>query len=186
MFFGSFNPVHVGHMIIANHMLNETDLDQIWMVVTPHNPHKKRHTLANNYDRLHLVNLAIDDHKHIKASDLEFGLPVPSYTIDTLTYAREKHPDKSFHLIMGGDNLKSLPKWKNYEKILEDYHIYVFQRPGSEDAELKDHEHIHIVNAPLLSISSSYIRNCIKSGKSIRYLVTDKVFEYLQSSPIYT
>lgn len=185
MFFGSFNPVHIGHMIIANHMLNETDLDEIWMVVTPHNPHKKRSTLANNYDRLHLVNLAIDDHLHIKASDLEFGLPVPSYTIDTLAYAEEKYPDKSFNLIMGGDNLKTLHKWKNYEKILEHYNIYVFQRPGFEGAELSDHEHVHIVDAPLLSISSSYIRECIKNGKSIRYLVSDKVYEYLQDTPIY-
>jgi len=166
-------------------MLNATDLDQVWMVVTPHNPHKKRNTLANNYDRLHLVNLAINDHEQIKASDIEFGLPMPSYTIDTLTYAQEKHPDKAFHLIMGGDNLSSFHKWKNYEQILANYQIYVYQRPGSEVPELSNHEHIQMVEAPLLTISSSYIRKCIKEGKSIRYLVTDKVFEYLQSTPIY-
>lgn len=166
-------------------MLNQTDLDQVWMVVTPHNPHKKRSSLANDYDRLHLVRLAIGDHDRLLASDIEFGLPKPSYTIDTLAYISEKYPDKSFNLILGGDNLKSFHKWKNYEKIIEDHHLYVYMRPGFEGAELENHEHVHLIDAPLLNISSSYLRKCIKEGKSIRYLTPDKVFEYLQTSPIY-
>jgi len=172
-------------MIIANHMLNETDLEQIWFVVTPHNPHKKRSTLAKDYDRLHLVRLAIGDHPKMKASDIEFGLPKPSYTIDTLTYMKEKYPNKEFNLILGGDNLKGFPKWKNYEKILDSHDLYVYMRPGYEGAALADHERVHLIEAPLLTISSSYIRKCIKEQKSIQYLTPDKVFEYLQSTPIY-
>ena len=185
LFFGSFNPVHVGHMIISNHMLNQTDLDQVWMVVTPHNPHKKRSSLAKDYDRLHLVRLAIGDHDRLKASDIEFGLPKPSYTIDTLTYITEKYPDNEFNLILGGDNLKGFHRWKNYQHILERHHLYVYKRPGYEGAAIENHHHVHLIEAPLLNISSSYLRKCIKEGKSIRYLTPDKVFEYLEASPIY-
>jgi len=185
LFFGSFNPVHVGHMIIANYVLENSPLEKIWMVVSPHNPHKKRKSLAKDHDRLHLVRLAINDNPNISASDIEFALPRPSYTIDTLTYLEEKYPKHRFSLIMGADNLKSLPRWKNYEKILENHQIYVYNRPGYDEFELKDHKQVLFLDAPLLNISSSYIRKCIKEERSIQYLTTDKVFEYLQETPIY-
>lgn len=185
LFFGSFNPVHVGHMIIANYLVNNSDLDEIWMVVTPHNPHKKKSTLAKDSDRLHLMRLAIGDNVNIRASDIEFSLPKPSYTIDTLSYLKEKYPDKNFVLIMGGDNLGTLHKWKNYELILRDFEIYVYKRPNYELGELANHPKVVISEAPLLDISSSYIRSLIKAGKSIEYLVPDRVYEYIQESTLY-
>ena len=185
LFFGSFNPVHVGHMIIANYLVAQSDLKEVWMVVSPHNPHKPKKTLAKDYDRLHLMNLAIGDNPKIKASDIEFSLPKPSYTIDTLTYAREKYPDKTFVLIMGGDNLATLHKWKNYELILKYYEIYVYNRPGYEKGDLSDHPKVSYMDAPLLDISASYIRKMVKEGKSIEYLVPDKVYRYLNEVPIY-
>ncbi len=185
LYFGSFNPIHIGHMIIANYMVEHTDLTKLWLVVTPHNPHKEKKTLANNYDRLHLVNLAVEDNPKLVSSSIEFNLPQPSYTIDTLTYLSEKYPDIEFALIMGGDNLATLHKWKNYEVMIEQYPIYVYKRPSYELPELADHPNIHICEAPLLSISSSYIRNLIKEKKSIKYLVPDKVYAYLTENPIY-
>lgn len=185
LFFGSFNPVHTGHMIIANFLVTSTDLQEVWIVVSPHNPLKDKKTLAKDYDRLHLVNLAIGDNFKIKASDLEFKLPKPSYTIDTLTYAKEKYPDKEFVLIMGGDNLLTLPKWKNYEILLRDYQIYVYERPGYELGPLEFHKNVSVLHSPLLEISASYIRKCIKEDKSIQYLVPDEVFKYLNTVPIY-
>lgn len=185
LFFGSFNPVHVGHMIIANFMVEHSDLDMIWMVVSPHNPHKDKKSLAKDHDRLHLVNLAIGENIKIKASDIEFKLPKPSYTIDTLTYIKEKYPNKEFCLIMGGDNLGTFHKWKNYEMILNNHKIFVYQRPNYDLGELQDHESITILDAPLLSISASYLRKQLKEGKSIQYLVSDKVYEYLNDSPLY-
>ena len=185
LFFGSFNPVHVGHMIIANYMVEHSDLNEIWMVVSPHNPHKEKKSLAKDRDRLHLVNLAIGDNLKIKASDIEFGLDKPSYTIDTLTYLKEKYPHHSFCLIMGGDNLGTFHKWKNYEAILENHDIYVYQRPGYELGELQDHDKITILEAPLLTISASYIRKQIKENKSIQYLVPDRVWEYIDGSSMY-
>ncbi len=185
LFFGSFNPVHVGHMIIANYIVNHTSLDEVWMVISPHNPHKEKKSLAKDYDRLRLVELAIDDNPKIKASNIEFALPKPSYTIDTLTYLGEKYPDKSFTLIMGGDNLASLHKWKNYELILKNHEIIVYQRPSYDLGALKDHQSVQILEAPLLSISASYIRSLIKDGKSCQYLVTDKVYDYLNESTMY-
>ena len=185
LFFGSFNPVHVGHMIIANHMLNHTDLDKVWLVVSPHNPLKKKSTLANDYDRLHLVKLAIGEELNLKASDIEFALPKPSYTIDTMTYLQEKYSDHEFSLIMGGDNLATLHKWKNYELLLERFRIFIYKRPSYDLPELMHHENIRIAEAPLLDISSSYIRKMIKEKKSVRYLVPDKVYEYLNDFPIY-
>ena len=185
LFFGSFNPVHVGHMIIAMHMINETDLDQVWFVVSPHNPFKNKKSLANDNDRLHLVNLAIGDTLNLRASNIEFGLPKPSYTIDTLTYLGEKYPHYSFSLIMGGDNIPTLPKWKNSEILIRDYTIFVYKRPRYELGPLAEHRNIIIVDAPLLDISASYIRACIKYGKSIRYMVPDAVFEYINGSSMY-
>lgn len=172
-------------MIIANHMLNHTDLENVWLVVSPHNPLKKKSTLAKDYDRLHLVNLAIGDELRLKASDIEFGLPQPSYTIDTMTYLQEKYPEREFRLIMGGDNLANLHKWKNYELLLERYKIYIYKRPSYELNALQNHPNVIISEAPLLDISSSYIRQLISEKKSVKYLVPDKVYEYLKDYPVY-
>jgi nicotinate-nucleotide adenylyltransferase len=185
LFFGSFNPVHTGHMVIANYMATQTPLDKVWMVVSPHNPLKKKSSLAPDYDRLHLVNLAIGDNPLLRASDIEFKLPRPSYTIDTLAYLKEKYPNKEFVLIMGGDNLGTLHKWKNYEVLIRDYKIFVYRRPSYEPGELASHPNIQIFDAPLMQISSSYIRQCIANELSVEYLVPDKVFDYLQSSGLY-
>lgn len=186
LFFGSFNPVHVGHLIIANYILNHSDLDEIWMVLSPHNPHKKKDSLANDYDRLHLLNSAIGDNPKLKSSDIEFGLPKPSYTIDTLTYLSEKHLQRDFTLIMGGDNLATFHKWKNYEKILEYYSIIVFARPGYELGDLQEHPKVTVLSdTPLLHISASYIRKLRSEGKSIQYLVPDLVFKAIEESNLY-
>lgn len=185
LFFGSFNPVHVGHLIIANYMATQTDLTEVWLVVSPQNPHKKKKSLARDHDRLHLVRLAIDDNPNLRASDVEFSLPQPSYTVETLAHLRDKHPDYQFVLIMGGDNLATLHKWKNYEIILRDYEIYVYQRPDYELGALQNHPSVSLFSAPLMQISASYIRKCIAAGHSIEYLVTPPVFEYLNSSSLY-
>lgn len=185
LFFGSFNPVHVGHMIIAEFMAENTDVDKVWMVVSPQNPHKKKSTLANDYDRLFLVKSAIDDNTKLEASDIEFKLPQPSYTIDTLTYLKEKYPNKVFSLIMGGDNLATLHKWKNYELILENHEILVYKRPQYELGELQHHPNVKMFEAPLLSISASYIRTQLKAKRSIKYLVPDKVHDAIESGNIY-
>lgn len=185
LFFGSFNPVHTGHMIIANYMANRTDLDEVWMVVSPHNPLKPKSTLAKDYDRLHLVQLAIGDTPKLRASNIEFGLPKPSYTIDTLTYLKEKYPDKKFALIMGDDNLATLHKWKNHELILRDYEIYLYKRPSYHLGELSGHPCVRHFEAPLLSISATYIRQSIKGGHSVRYLVPDAVASYVEESSMY-
>lgn len=186
LFFGSYNPVHVGHMIIANYMVTQTPLREVWMIVSPHNPLKPKRTLARDYDRLHLVQLAIGDNVHLRASDVEFGLPQPSYTVDTLAYLKEKYPEKQFVLIMGGDNLATLHKWKNFELLLRDYEIYVYSRPSYQPVALAEHPNVHLYeDVPLMEISSSYIRDCIRDGKSVQYLVPDAVFHYLQTSNIY-
>ena len=185
LFFGSFNPVHTGHMIIANFMATQSDLHEVWMVVSPQNPFKTKKSLAKDHDRLHLVHLAIGDNPHLKASNIEFNLPKPSYTIDTLTYLKEKFPKKEFALIMGGDNLGNFHKWKNYEQILANHDIYVYKRPQYELGDLADHPKINIMEAPLMQISASYIRRCIQENHSIQYLVPDTVFEYINNNALY-
>lgn len=185
LFFGSFNPVHVGHMIIANFMATQTDMDQVWMVVSPHNPLKPKKTLARDHDRLHLVRLAIGGNLNLRASDVEFNLPKPSYTIDTLSYLREQYPEKQFCLIMGGDNLGTLHKWKNYGLLLRDYPIYVYQRPSYELGELQKHPNVQVQEAPMLRISASFIRRCLKAGKSVQYMVPDAVYQYLEETALY-
>jgi len=185
LFFGSFNPIHVGHMVIANYMATQTDLDEVWLVISPHNPLKPKKSLANDYDRMHLVQLAIGDNPRLRASNIEFGLPQPSYTIDTLAYLREKYPDKQFVPIMGGDNLATLHKWKNYELLLRDYELYVYNRPSHKTDDYQYYPNVKIFDAPLMQISSTYIRDCIKEEKSVQYLLTEPVYEYLKSSHLY-
>lgn len=185
LFFGSFNPVHVGHMIIANYMAQHTDLDEVWMVVSPQNPLKKRGSLANDYDRLDLVNLAIGENPFLQTSNIEFGLPKPSYTIDTLAYLCEKYPNRAFVLIMGGDNLGTLHKWKNYEQLLDRFDIYVYNRPSYELGDLQNHPSVRVFDAPQMHISSSYIRAQIKAGHSVQYLTPEPVYKALLKTNLY-
>ncbi len=174
LYFGSFNPVHVGHLIIANHVANLDEVDQVWMVVSPQNPLKSKDSLLNEYHRLHLVNLAIEGNNQIKVSDVEYKLPRPSYTIDTLMFLTEKYPAYKFSLLIGSDSFQNLSKWKNATLILDRFDIYVFIRPGFEvDKQVKSN--IHILKAPKLDISSTTIRQLLKANKSIRYLVTEAV-----------
>lgn len=185
LFFGSFNPVHIGHLIIANFMATQTPLDEVWMIVSPQNPLKPKKSLARDYDRLHLVQIAIEDNPQLRASDIEFGMPKPSYTVDTLTYLKEKYPSRDFTLIMGGDNLATLHKWKNFERLLAEHQIFVYQRPEYSLGELSAHPNVHLFEAPMMHISASYIRNCLKHGRSVRYLVPEPVFQYLEKTPLY-
>ena len=185
LFFGSFNPVHVGHMIIANYMATRTELEEVWMVVSPQNPFKKAGSLAPDYDRLHLVRLAIGDAPRLRASDVEFGLKKPSYTIDTLAVLRERYPEREFALIMGGDNLASLPKWKNADIILRDFDIHVYDRPGYDLGPLAEHPRVRLHDAPLMHLSATYVRRTIRKGHSVRYLVPEAVAEELAASSLY-
>ena len=172
-------------MIIANHVANWSSMDQVWMVVTPQNPFKKRSNLARDYDRLHMVHLAIGDNDLLRPSDIEFGLPKPSYTVDTLAHLKEKYPDYTFALVMGGDNLANLHKWKNHQVILENHEILVYRRPDYERGRLENEANVTVVEAPLMQISSSFIRKSIREEKSVRYLVPDEVWKYLESTPVY-
>lgn len=187
LYFGTFNPIHIGHLIIANHMAEYSDLDQIWMVVTPHNPLKKKSTLLDDSHRLQMVHLATEDFPKIKPSDIEFKLSQPNYTINTLAHLQEKYPNYEFSLIMGEDNLKSLHKWKNYEVILEHHQIYVYPRISeeSENLELKNHPKIHLIDAPVVEISSTFIRENIKKGKNVQPLLPNKVWEYIDHNNFY-
>ncbi|MFZ1705926.1 MAG: nicotinate (nicotinamide) nucleotide adenylyltransferase [Saprospiraceae bacterium] len=185
LFFGSFNPIHVGHLIIADHIAQFTDLSEVWLVVSPHNPLKNKSSLAKDHDRLHLVQLAIENNPRLKVSSVEFNLPKPSYTIDTLTYLQEKHPHKEFCLIMGSDNLQSIERWKNYELLLDYYDKYVYNRAGYDQIPEHLQKRVIFVDAPLLQISSTMIRDRIEEGKSVQYLVSDKVFVYLEASNMY-
>ena len=175
LFFGSFNPIHLGHLIIANVMAENTDLKKVWLVVSPQNPLKPSKGLLHEFDRYDMAKTAIADHYKIEVSDVEFHLPKPSYTIHTLTYLQERHPDKEFKVIVGEDNLENFTKWKNYSQILEHYGLYVYPRPHVTNSDLKRHPQVKMVEAPLLDISATYIRDCIKNNKSIRYLVPEPV-----------
>ena len=184
LYFGSFNPVHTGHLIIANHVAYNTDLDKVWIVVSPRNPLKPSAGMLNEYDRLHLVQLAIEDEPKLKASNVEFSLPRPSYTIDTLAYLTEKFPTHQFSVIMGSDSFENISRWKNYRQLLDNFPVYIYRRPGHEVKEGMQGK-ITVLDAPFLAISASMIRNCVKEGKSIRYLVPDKVFEYIMTNNYY-
>ncbi len=180
LYFGSFNPIHHGHLIIANHVVQSTELDQVWFIVSPQNPLKPSLGLLNEYHRLYLIKIAIDGEKHLRVSDIEFKLPRPSYTIDTLTYIHEKYPQHVFSIIMGSDSYQNLPRWKNYEQLLKNTEFYIYVRAGFENIPDYNHAKTHILQAPLLQISATHIRDILKEDKSIRYLVPDSVKEEIE------
>ena len=184
LYFGSFNPIHVGHLIIASHVLNHCELDRIWFVVSPQNPLKESVSLLNENHRFHLVQLAIENEPKFKASNIEFSLARPSYTIDTLTYLTEKHPEHTFSVIMGSDSYQNISKWKNYKQLVAQYSILIYQRPNCP-IEGSLNERMQVLDAPLLDISSTYIRNLIRAKKSIRYLVTDEVMSDILANGYY-
>ncbi len=187
LFFGSFNPIHVGHLIIANHMVEYSDLDEVWMVVTPHNPFKKKNSLLDNHHRLQLVMRATEDYPKLKASNIEFGLAQPNYTINTLVHLEEKYSEHDFNLIMRLDNLKSFKKWKNYERIIDEHELYVYPRISKviSDSDLLIHKNVHIIEAPVVEISSTFIRRAIKEKKNIRALMPDSAWRYLDEMNFY-
>ncbi|GAB4376128.1 MAG: nicotinate (nicotinamide) nucleotide adenylyltransferase [Salibacteraceae bacterium] len=193
LYFGTFNPIHVGHLIIADHMAQYTDVEQVWFVVSPQNPMKPKATLLADHHRLALVRTAIEDNPRLRVSTIEFDLPRPSYTINTLVALKEKHPDYDFWLIMGQDNLATLHKWKAYREILENYKLLVYPRIGTDDVstediaqcELNDHPSVHIIDAPLMKISASFIRKAISEGKDVRYLLTERVEHYVKEMHFY-
>jgi nicotinate-nucleotide adenylyltransferase len=184
LYFGSFNPIHIGHLILANHVLHHCGVEQVWFVVSPRNPLKESKSLLREQDRLHLVRTAIDSEPRFKASSVEFSLPRPSYTIDTMTHLQEKYPQHQFRIIMGGDSFQNLNQWKNYRQLLSQYSLIVYQRPGFE-IKVPDGARVEITDAPLLDISSTYIRTLIREKKSIRYLVTDEVKDEIERNRYY-
>jgi len=198
LFFGTYNPIHVGHLVIANHMINYTDLDEVWLVVSPQNPLKKKASLLEDYHRLALVRIAVEDNQKLKASDIEFNLPQPSYTSTTLAYVKEKYPDYNFAIIMGEDNLRTFHKWKNYEEILKNNSIYVYPRVLTEQEKLEgigtylkgndllNHSSVTMCeDVPIMRVSASFIRNSIKEKKDVSYLLTQPVFKYLTEMHFY-
>jgi nicotinate-nucleotide adenylyltransferase len=196
LYFGTYNPIHVGHLIIANHMVDYTDLDQVWLVVSPQNPLKSKASLLADYHRLSLVRVAVEGNSKLKASNIEFDLPKPSYTIDTLAYIQEKYPKHSFSLIMGEDNLRTFHKWKNYEEILKDHSIFVYPRALTEQERLEqdknkdthtfsNHPKITKCDAPVMKLSASFIRNAIREKKDVRYLLSNPVYEYVAEMHFY-
>jgi nicotinate-nucleotide adenylyltransferase len=187
LFFGTFNPIHVGHLTIANHMAEYSDLEQVWFVVTPQSPFKVKSSMLDNHQRLEMVFRATKEYPKMRPSDIEFGLPQPNYTINTLVYLQEKFPEHEFALIMGDDNLKSFQKWKNYELILEGHDIYVYPRisEGVIETQFNKHKKVHFVNAPIMELSSTFIRNSIKNGKNVRPMLPEHVWEYLDEMNFY-
>ena len=187
LFFGSFNPIHIGHLIIANHLVEHSAMDELWLVVTPQNPFKEKQSLLDNHLRLEMVNLAIEEYPKLRASNIEFQLPQPNYTVNTLAYLEEKFPNISFALIMGEDNLKSLHKWKNYEHILAHYPIYIYPRisEGEMHDNLVQHPHIKRVTAPIIELSATFIREEIKARRNVRALLPEKVWQYIDRTGLY-
>ena len=184
LYFGSFNPIHIGHLIIASYVANHTEMQQVWFVVSPQNPLKPSSVLLNEYHRLHLVHLAVEDDLRLKASDVEFKLPRPSYTIDTLTYLQEKYPQHEFSVIMGSDSFQNLPRWKNFELLVKNYPIIVYKRKEFAITDTFG-ANVVLLEAPMLEISATEIRENIKSGKTIRYLVPEKVREEIEQNSYY-
>jgi nicotinate-nucleotide adenylyltransferase len=185
LFFGSFNPIHIGHTVIANWFVEYTDLDNVWFVVSPQNPFKEKQTLLADHHRLALVRVAIEDDPRFWVTDIEFKMPKPSYTIDTLTYLEEKYPDTKFVLLTGSDQLPSFHKWKNPDRILELYQMYVYARPGYKGGQYEKHPSIKIFHTPQMDISSTFIRKSIAEGKDMRYMLLPKVWEYIQEMHFY-
>jgi nicotinate-nucleotide adenylyltransferase len=185
LFFGSFNPIHVGHLVIANTMAQQDGIDEVWFVVSPQNPLKERSTLLADHHRLQMVRRAVDDNYHLRVCDIEMHLPIPSYTVVTLAALGEKYPDREFSLIMGSDNLATFERWRNYEYILEHYRLHVYPRPGSEHCKLASHPHVEMAEVPMMDISSSYIRRQIAEKKDVRYLLTEPVYQYLTEMHFY-
>lgn len=185
LFFGSFNPIHIGHLVIANAMLEEEAVEEVWFVVSPQNPFKEQKSLAHEFDRIDLVEVAIADHYQMKASDVEFCMPKPSYTADTLAYLIDKYPEDSFKLIIGGDNLSHFPKWKNHKYILDQFGLLVYPRPQSKPSVLDNHPQVKMVKAPMMDISATYIRDQIKHNKSVKYLVPDVVVDRIKAKKLY-
>ncbi len=185
LFFGSFNPIHVGHLIIASTIVQQDDVDELWFVVSPQNPLKERSTLLADHHRLQMVQRAIEDDYNLRVCDIEMHLPIPSYTVVTLAALGEKYPEREFCLVMGSDNLLTFTRWRNYEYILEHYKIYVYPRPGSADAPLASHPNVTMVDVPMMDISSSYIRKRIAEGGDVRYLLTEPVYKYLTEMHFY-
>jgi len=185
LFFGSFNPIHVGHLIIGNTMAERADIDQVWYVISPQNPFKKRSSLLHEFDRLKMVRLAIADNPKLNATDIEFNMPKPSYTIDTLTYLHEKYKQHHFKLIMGQDNLKNFHKWKNHEQLIEQYGLLVYPRPNCAATRWDEHPNVQMIEAPQVDISATFIRESIQTDTSIKYLVHDDVATYIRSKKFY-
>ena len=187
LYFGSFNPIHVGHMIIANHMAEFSDLDEVWFVVTPHSPHKKKRSLLADNHRYQIVLIATGDYSKLKPSNIEFGMDKPNYTINTLVHVIEEYPQHQFSLIMGEDNLKFFHKWKNHEMILENHDLYVYPRvdENKEDSKFQDHPKVHFINAPIIEISSTFIRKSIQQKMDIRPLLPLKVWNYIDEMNFY-
>ena len=189
LFFGSFNPIHIGHLILANYILEKSDMDQLWFVVSPQNPFKEKKSLLKDYNRLDMVTLAVQNYPKMRASNIEFSLPKPSYTTDTLTYLKEKYPENSFALIMGEDNLQGLHKWKNAQHLIENNHIIVYPRNSSNALETTtstaEHANISLIDAPILEISATQIRAMIKDNQNVRPMLPPEVFEYLDGSSFY-
>lgn len=185
LYFGSFNPVHVGHLIIASHIAANTPLGQIWFVISPQNPLKKAGSLLNENHRKQLIDIAIEGEKKLKTSNVEFKLPKPSYTIDTLTYLTEKYPQHQFSIIMGSDSFSNIKRWKNFEFLLKNFEIFIYERPGFK-MDIKENRNINVLNAPLLEISSTHIRELIHLKKSIRFLVPDVVKDEIERQQYYS
>ena len=185
LFFGSFNPIHIGHLAIANIMAENTDINKVWFVVSPQNPLKPSKGLLHEFDRYDMVKVAIADNYKFEVSDVEFHLPKPSYTIYTLAHLREKYPGSEFAVILGEDNLENFTKWKNHEEILNQFSLYVYPRPRVTNSPLKSHAHVKMIEAPLFDISATYIRQCVSSNKSIRYLVPEVVEQVIHAKGFY-
>ena len=185
LFFGSFNPIHIGHMAIANYMIEFGPIDQLWFVVTPHNPLKKKKNLLDDYQRLEMVNRAIGDDFRFRASDIEFRLPKPNYTINTLAYLKEKHPKNDFYLIIGSDNYVTLKKWKNWEILIRDFKFLIYPRPGFDHTTVDFEGNFKLTAAPLIEISSTFIRKAISSGKDIRHFLPTEVYRYINEMGFY-
>jgi nicotinate-nucleotide adenylyltransferase len=185
LFFGSFNPIHIGHLAIANYMLEFTDLDEVWFMVSPHNPLKEKESLLADHHRYALVRIATENYPRFKASNFEFSLQQPSYTIDTLVRLEEKYPTREFLLIAGTDIFPTFHKWKNYEELLSHYHFYIYPRPGFDPGQYTSHPNIRLYDAPMMEISSSFIRDAISQGKDIRFFLPEKVNEYIREMHFY-